>query len=328
MGEKGARKAAEEALLAELEAIADVYRLDVKQFIAFVRDRKLLVVEGFKQYAKWLEGEHDGKRYSPATINRKIAAARSRVRYAFKHSAYARSLRSKYHLEDILKAVKLKKVETLAVPSEKILDIEEARRLVAKAKDPTIRLMVTFLVSTGLRVSEMLGLELMDLKPANGPLIRIRVRGKAERERAIYVKKEFVERLKKHFHGGKYLFEHQGRPYNRISVTNRIKHEALRILGREVTAQQLRHTWAAIQVKRGRDIRAVAAVLGHADPGLTARMYTAAPLKPEEAFLDLEEAERKDREKTNDGGGRASAEGARPREGSKKRRPPERGDTA
>ena len=79
----------QEALLAELEGIRDVYRLDVKQFVGFVRERKLQIVEGFKQYALWLDEEHDGKRYSPATVNRKIAAARSRVRYAFKHSAFA-----------------------------------------------------------------------------------------------------------------------------------------------------------------------------------------------------------------------------------------------
>ncbi len=86
-----------------------------------------------------------------------------------------------------------------------------------------------------------------------------------------------------------FLFEHDGRSYNRVSVTNRIKNESLRILGREVSPRQLRHTWAAIQIKRGRNVNAVAAVLGHADPGLTARMYSDTSLKPEEAFLDLEE---------------------------------------
>jgi integrase len=321
MGGKGGPRAAGEALLAELEGIRDIYMLDVRQFIGFVRERKLPIVEGFKEYANWLEGVHDGKRYSPATVNRKIAAARSRVRYAFKHSAHAGSLRRKYHLEDILKSVKLKKIETVAVPSEKVLDIEEARTLVGQAKDPTIKLMVTFLVSTGVRVSEMLGLLLTDLKAAKGALIQVRVKGKGEKERTIFVKKDFVDRIRKYFHGQVYLFEHQGRPYNRISVTNRIKHEALRILGREVTAQQLRHTWAAIQIKRGRDVNAVAAVLGHSDPGLTARMYTEATLRPEEAFLDLEEVKRKDLEKMDDDGGPPSNEGSRP-QGGPKRRPP------
>jgi integrase len=295
MGEKGAPNPAQDALLAELEGIRDIYRLDVKQFIGFIRHRKLPFVEGFTQFALWLDEEHDGKRYSPATVNRKIAAARSRVRYAFKHSSFAGSLQRKYHLEDVLKAVRLKKIDTMAVPIDKVLDIEEARKLVRQTKDATIRLMVTFLVSTGVRVSEMLHLKLADLEAAKGELVRVLVRGRAAKERTIFVKKAFLDRIKKYFHGQTLLFEHHGRSYNRVSVTNRIKREALLILGREVTAQQLRHTWAAIQIKRGRDIKAVAAVLGQSDPGSTARMYAETTLKPEDAFLDLDEIKVKDR---------------------------------
>jgi integrase len=115
-----------------------------------------------------------------------------------------------------------------------------------------------------------------------------------------------MDRIRKYFHGETYLFEHHGRKYNRISVTNRIKLEALRTLGREVTAQQLRHTWAAIQIKRGRDVKAVAAVLGHSDPGPAAGTEGRSELKPEEAFLDLEEAKRRKDKKRDDDGGRAS----------------------
>ncbi len=306
MREDDVSKTDQEALLAELEGIRDIYRSDVKQFIGFVRERKLHLVDGFKKYAQWLDEEHDGKTYSPATINRKIAAARSRVRYAFKQSAFAGSLRRKHRLEDILKAVRLKKIEIVPVASDKVLDIEEARKLVGKTRDATIRLMVTFLVSTGVRVSEMLGLKLTDLKDVKGELVQVRVRGKGARERTIYVKKAFRDRIRRYFHGATYLFEHQGRQYNRISVTNRIKLEALRILGREVTAQQLRHSWAAIQIKRGRDIAAVAAVLGHAHQGPASRTSSGTRLRPEDSFLDIEGAKRQGRERPDD---EASREG-------------------
>jgi len=296
--EKERRPKEQDTLLRELEGIRDVYRLDVKQFVGFVRDRKLLIVDGFRKYAAWLEEEHDGKCYSPATINRKLTAARSRVRYAFKHSAFGEDLRRKYQLEEILKSVKLKKIDVLAVPPDKVLDIEEARKLVGETKDRTIRLMVTFIVRTGVRVSEMLGLKLTDLGTTENGLVPVRITGKGGKERTIHVKEDLVERLRKHFHGTTWLFEHRDKPYNRVSVTNRIKYEALRILQKEVSAQNLRHTWATIQIKRGRSVNGVAALLGHSNPGLTARMYPETALKPEEAFLDLE--------KTNDGGGRPS----------------------
>jgi integrase len=289
MAGKQVLRRGQEELLAELESIRDRYRLDVKQFIEFVKSRRLFIVDGLAQYAKWLDGGGSGKRYSPATFNRKIEAAKNRIRYAFRHSDYAADLRKKYQLEDVLKSVRLKTIDSFPVPAEKLLNVDEARLLVERTKDSTVRLMVTFLVGTGVRVSEMLGIRLSDITARKGNFAEVRVTGKGSKVRAIHVKREFIERIKKHFHSMTRLFEHQGKPFNRISVTNRIKHEALRTIGKEVTAQQLRHTWAAIQIQRGKDIQAVAAVLGHSNPGTTARMYVRTKLAPEEAFLDLEE---------------------------------------
>jgi integrase len=279
----------QERLLAELEGIHDRYRLDVKQFVEFVKSRKFFIVDGLEQYAKWLDDGGSGRKYSPATINRKIAAAKNRIRYAFRHSEYAADLRRKYQLEDVLKSVHLKKIDSFPIPQEKLLNLNEVRLLLERAKDSTIRLMTLFLIGTGVRISEMLGIRLSDIKSGKGAFAEVRVVGKGARERKIHVKKELVDRIKRHFHSTTLLFEHQGKPFNRISVTNRIKHEALRTIGREVTAQQLRHTWAAIQIQRGKDVHAVAAVLGHADPGVTERMDIRTTLAPKEAFLDLEE---------------------------------------
>ncbi len=281
-----------EKLLEELEQIRDIYKVDVRQFIGFVRENKLSIAEGLSRYAAWLGKAHGGKRYSPSTINRKISAAKNRVRYAFRHSAFADSLRKKHRLEDVLKAVKLKKMDPKAEPAAKALTMDEVKALVSGAKDATIRLMVAFLCGTGVRVSEMLGIKLSDMSAGKNGFREIRIRGKGPRDRIISVKKGFCERIERRFHGATYLFEHGGRSFNRVSVTNRIKHEALRAIGKEITAQQLRHTWATIQIQRGRDVKAVAAVLGHSNPGITLRMYPDKKLRPEEAFLDLESKKR------------------------------------
>ena len=304
MKEMGRPPNGHDALLDELEGIRDVYRLDVKQFVAFIREKKLLIVEGFRQYAAWLDKEHEGKRYSPSTINRKLAAARSRVRYAFKHSAYADSLQRKYRLEDILKSAKLKKIDAVVVSPAAVLDIDEARKLVWHAKSKAIRMMITFLVRTGVRVSEMLHVRLDDVTPGKGQLARVRIRGKAGKERTIAVKKDFLKQITEYFQGRTFLFEHDGRSYNRVSVTNRIKNESLRILGREVSPRQLRHTWAAMQIKKGRSVSAVAAALGHTSPGLTAQMYSSSGSEPEEAALDVEEVVRKDPRADEDSAGK------------------------
>ena len=293
----------QDELLRELEEIQDTYKVDVKQFIEFVRGRGLLIVEGLKRYVAWLDEEHEGKRYSPATINRKIAAAKSRIRYAFKHSASADNLRKRYQLEDVLTSVRLKKIDTLTMPPDKVLSVGEAKMIVENTKDRTVRLMVTFLVGTGVRVSEMLGIRLSDLTTGSGKFVAIRVKGKGAKERKIHVKKEIVDRIRHYFKGATWLFEHQGTPFSRISVTNRIKHESLKAIGREVTARQLRYTWAAIQIQRGRDVKAVAAVLGNAHPGVTHRTRTGTRLTPAETFIDLEsEIRKKTGKKTPEGG--------------------------
>jgi site-specific recombinase XerD len=289
MAGKAAKGKNGERLLAELEGVRDKYRYDVRQFIGFIRERKLSIAEGLARFAEWLDEERDGKRYSPATINRKIAAAKSRVRYAFTYSAFAEKLRKKYQLEEVLAAVRPKKIDIMAVPGSKVLSADQVKTFVANTKDTTVRLMVAFIYGTGVRVSEMLGILLSDIRTGSGSFSEVRIIGKAKKERTVHVKKEFVQRIAKHFKSTKYLFEHQGRRFSRISVTNRIKLEALKTIGREVSAQQLRHTWATIQIQRGKDVKAVAAVLGHSDPGLTLRMYTDSKLKPEEAFLDVEE---------------------------------------
>ena len=98
----------QDALLVELDSIRDGYKIDVKQFIGFMRERSLPLTEALKAYASWLEEEHEGKRYSPATFNRKISAAKNRIRYAFKHGSFADNLRSEFQLDEILNGVKLK----------------------------------------------------------------------------------------------------------------------------------------------------------------------------------------------------------------------------
>ncbi|MGO8692999.1 MAG: tyrosine-type recombinase/integrase [Rectinemataceae bacterium] len=279
----------QDELLRELGEIRDAYRVDVAQFIAFTKEWRLPLVQALEAYALWLDREHDGKRYSPATINRKIAAAKSRVRYAFKHSSSADSLRKKYRLEEVLKSVKPKRMDGIVVPTEKVPSIDEVRKLFRETKDGTIKLMVAFLVGTGVRISEMLSIRMSDLGPANRGFAEITVVGKGGKERQVHVKTAFVDRVRKHFRGTSYLFEHQGRPFSRISVTNRIKHEALKTIGREVTAQQLRHAWAVIQIRRGKDLSAVSAALGHSDPGSTVRARSGKTLRPREAFLDIED---------------------------------------
>lgn len=280
-------KADRNALLRELEEVRDAYKADAKQFVGFVREGGLALPEALRAYAAWLEADRGGRRYSPATINRKISAAKHRIRYAFKHGSFADILRTSYQLETILGEVKLKRIDPAPAAGGRSVDLDEVKRLSKETKDKTIGLMVRFLAGTGVRISEMLSVRISDLRPESGNLIGIRVLGKNRKERCVHVNADLVKHIYTHFKGSDFLFEHDGRKFSRVSVTNRIKHESLRILGREVSAQQLRYAWAREQIRRGKSVRAVAAVLGYADPGPAAKLAADGPLVPEEAFLDV-----------------------------------------
>lgn len=249
------------------------------------------MAEALPAFAAWLEEDHRGKRYSPATINRKISAAKHRIRYAFKHGFFADNLRSKYQLEEMLGEVKPRRVDPVSIAGDLTLELGEVNRLAKGTKDRTIALMVRFLAGTGVRITEMLSIRISDLLPESENLVVVRVLGKNAKERCIHVKAEFMKHVQAHFRGDEFLFEHHGRQFNRISVTNRIKHESLRVLGREISARQLRYAWAREQIKRGKSVRAVAALLGYTDPGPAARLLAEEPLVPHEAFLDFEASE-------------------------------------
>ncbi|HUX49574.1 MAG TPA: tyrosine-type recombinase/integrase [Spirochaetia bacterium] len=287
--------AEQDKLFDELIAIRDAYKVDVHQFVGFMRERNLSLVDSLSKYAGWLEEEHDGRRYSPTTINRKITAARSRIRYAFRHSSVADDLNAKYRLDEVLKSVKRKSVDRTAIPTDGVLSLDEVRMLVRDTRDATIKFMVMFLVGTGVRISEMLAIRMSDLTSSNLEFVEIRIVGKGGKERFVHARKQLVERVREHFHGSIYLFEHHGKAFSRISVTNRIKYESLRTIGREITARQLRHTWAIIQIQRGRDVIAVARSLGYGEHATSQKSRAERPLRPSEAFLDVPDEQSPDR---------------------------------
>ena len=82
-----------------------------------------------------------------------------------------------------------------------------------------------------------------------------------------------IARIQGALGGSTWLFEHHGRPYERTSITNRIKKEAVRVLGRPVTAHDLRHSFATHAVSAGIDLKALSNFLGHSSVSTTGNLY-------------------------------------------------------
>ena len=251
----------------------DSYNDDARLFVNFLRRGNYgVTLKGLEEYSHYLDSQIAGKRYSAHTYNKRLQGAKERLRYLFENSPSAMNAVTRLRFEEALKAVKLKKVNSVAISEDNVLSEQEVKRLIIESTDKTVSVMIEFLFATGLRISEMLGILLTDIVRSNGKCI-VRVLGKRRKERKVYVATTLVDQVKERFHGSTYLFEHKGQPYNRISITNRITTQGRAVLGRQVSAHTFRHSFATTTLKKTDNLKGVSKYLGHSSVSTTANLY-------------------------------------------------------
>jgi integrase/recombinase XerD len=130
---------------------------------------------------------------------------------------------------------------------------------------------VLVLISTGIRVGELVQLRSDDLHHDNGAL---RVHGKGQRERLVFlVDKELcrlVARLAKR-RAGELLFGHGDQPWSTDWVRRALRRFAKAAgVAHRVTPHMLRHTCATLLLEDGVDLRFLQRLLGHENIATTA----------------------------------------------------------
>ena len=141
------------------------------------------------------------------------------------------------------------------VNQDKVLTSAEERCLL-RALCPRDRELVRFLLATGARISEALGVRLGDVTPMEGHYA-VRLLGKGRKLRTVYYDRPVD-------------FSDRG---TRVAITNRIRRASKRVIGRTISAHACRHTFATRILKSGRTLTAVSRYLGHASTSLTADLY-------------------------------------------------------
>jgi len=140
--------------------------------------------------------------------------------------------------------------------------------------------MVELMYSSGLRVSELVGLRLQDFNFEAGYL---RVMGKGSKERIVPVNTGTMQAIRKYAEGlrptllkgraSDYLFlTTRGKPMTRQRFWQALK-EYGKSAGVELSPHTLRHSFATHLLEGGADLRSVQKMLGHSDISTT-QVYT------------------------------------------------------
>jgi integrase/recombinase XerD len=253
----------------------DAYRRDLERFEAYLADRSgLEAIPEVDQVRSYLESLHHAG-----------LAARSIARHTT-------TLRNFYQFLLREGVIDRDPTEFLPLPKQwatipKYLNLEEINRMIeapdgSKATGLRDRAMIELLYATGLRVSELCGVEIGDLEPDLGI---VRVTGKGNKQRLVPVGKEALAAVRTWVEDGRNRLL-KGRTSRYLFVTARggklDRKSFWRLLlgyGKKIgifhglTPHIVRHSFATHLVERGADLRSVQTILGHADISTT-QIYT------------------------------------------------------
>lgn len=210
-----------------------------------------------------------------STIARRLAALKAFYQYLYKES------KIKHDPTANLESPKQKK----KLP--KILTVKEVERLLSQPsqKDPSglrDRAMLELLYATGIRVSELVSLNVED---ANLNAGYIRCLGKGSKERivpmgsmAVRGVQRYLEKSRPQLIRGReeaaLFVNHHGRRLTRQGFWKIVKKYAREArIKKKITPHTLRHSFATHLLENGADLRSVQEMLGHADISTT-QIYT------------------------------------------------------
>ncbi|MCQ4263010.1 tyrosine recombinase XerC [Stutzerimonas stutzeri] len=165
----------------------------------------------------------------------------------------------------------------------RLLDTDRAMQLLdGGVEDDFIALrdqaMLELFYSSGLRLSELVGLNLDQLDLAAG---MVRVLGKGNKVRELPVGRKAREALQAWLPmralanpaDGAVFIGQQGRRLGARAVQLRVRQAGVRELGQHLHPHMLRHSFASHLLESSQDLRSVQELLGHADIGTT-QIYT------------------------------------------------------
>ncbi|WP_155590396.1 site-specific tyrosine recombinase XerD [Lysinibacillus cavernae] len=263
-------------------------QLSVNTLASYRRD-----LESYVFFLKEAEGMADFSRVERTTILRHLEQLRAQGKTSRTVARHISSIRSFHQF-----LLREKRAETdptvhLEMPTieqklPNILSIEEIEALLTapnRSKPQGIRdlAMLELLYGSGMRISELIALDLADIHLTMG---FVRVFGKGGKERIIPLGKSALSAINAYLNGARgqlqgkhpktdaFFINQRGKRLTRQGCWKLMKEHALKAgIQHELTPHILRHSFATHLVENGADLRAVQEMLGHADISTT-QIYT------------------------------------------------------
>jgi integrase/recombinase XerC len=220
--------------------------------------------------------------YSAATMARKIATLRSFYKWAARRNLAAgnpmTAIRTPRQSKRLPKAITIEQIERLlSTPSDSdVLGVRD-------------RAMLETLYSTGIRVSELVGMNVEDVDDAGEAL---RIRGKGKKERIVPLGKHAMGALRRYIqmlqadakfaavwgpngsHAGPLFVNKHAKRLSSRSVRRKLdKYLKSAGLDPDISPHTLRHSFATHLLENGADLRSVQELLGHQSLSTT-QIYT------------------------------------------------------
>ncbi|MCE5258486.1 MAG: tyrosine recombinase [Chloroflexi bacterium] len=254
------------------------YRNDLGQFASYfetlVSGWEQISKEQLVQYVNSLKGDRE---YASATVARKVAAIKSLFHFLASQGQIAQDPSADLGTPHVRKSLPATISEQ---DVEKLLNAPDVDDAICGLRD---RALLQVLYATGMRVSEVVALNLQDIDWGNGSISCFHESGKV---RKIPLQQEPLAELNQYIANSRSQLVHNNLGETALFVNHRgqrltrqglwliiKKHVAKVGIAQTVTPHTLRHSFAAHRLSKGADVHQVQELLGHANVSTT-QVYT------------------------------------------------------
>jgi len=254
------------------------YTTDIGQFTTFLEKHKRTLLNAQRNHVREFIQQLFGNAVDGRSVGRKLSALRHLYRYLLLDKMIEHdptlNIDSPKQWKVLPKALARDEMESMLTPHAASRS-KEAEALAARD-----HAMLEVFYAAALRVSEIVGVQLEDLKIDLGCLL---VRGKGDKERIVPLGKGAQDALAAYMKEARPILAkgksspllflgRGGRKLTRQRVWQMVR-AASAGAGRNASPHMLRHSCATHMVENGADLRTVQTILGHADISTT-QVYT------------------------------------------------------